>query len=273
MYFFFALVVLELWLRDYLQWSQMASSDQHRSKCCFLEWMRLQEQTPSELLQGLSPSPANDDELTQLIEKGVKQFEDYVDRRSQLANTDVAGFFAPTWCTPWENSLLWIAGCRPSSFFRLVYALSGLELESKLQEFLQASGSAGKLGELSVKQLLLVDGLQRKTIKEEEKLTAKLAGLQEDIADQPIAAIAKGLSQVGETSEELDKVLDEHERAMVMALVEADKLRVKTCKELLGILTPIQAVNFLAMSKKLHLCIHEWSKKREQRHGRGDQED
>lgn len=125
------------------------------------------------------------------------------------------------WCTPWENSLLWVAGCRPSSFIRLVYALSGLKLESQLEEFLRASGSALKLGELSAKQLVLVDGLQRRTIKEEEKLTAKLAGLQEDVADQPIATITKGLSRVGESCGELDKALDEHELAMVTALEEA----------------------------------------------------
>ncbi|PON77026.1 TGA transcription factor [Parasponia andersonii] len=245
----------------------MASGDQDRSKCCFLEWMRLQEQTLSELLRALNPSQP-ETELTLLIQKGVEQFQHYVDQRSQLANADVAGFFAPTWCTAWENSLLWIAGCRPSSFIRLVYALSGLELE----EFLLAGGgSPVRLGELSARQLVQVDELQTRTVKEEEKLSAKLAGLQEDVADQPIAAIVKGLSRVGETCGELDRALDEHEQALVAALVEADKLRLNTLKELVGILKPLQAADFLAMSKKLHLCIHELSKKRDQRHGRGDQ--
>ncbi|PON87301.1 TGA transcription factor [Trema orientale] len=250
----------------------MASGVQDRSECCFLEWMRLQEQSLSELLQALNPSQPNGNELTQLIQKGVEQFQHYVDQRSQLANADVAGFFAPTWCTAWENSLLWIGGCRPSSFIRLVYVLCGLDLESKLEEFLGAGGGPpGRLGELSARQLVQVDGLQRRTVKEEEKLTDKLAALQEDVADQPIAAIARGLSRVGETCGELDRALDEHEQAMLAALLEADKLRLNTLKELVGILTPLQAADFLAMSKKLHLCVHEWSKKRDQRHGRVDQ--
>ncbi|XP_062096997.1 protein DELAY OF GERMINATION 1 [Humulus lupulus] len=246
----------------------MASKDSKcLSKCCFLEWTRLEKQSLSELQQVLSPSPPDDDtELTRLVHKEVKQFENYVDRRRQLSKADVACFYAPTWCTPWENSLLWIAGCRPSSFIRLVYALSGLELEAKLEEFLKVGGGGSdvKLGDLSAKQMVLVDGLQRRTIKEEEKLTAKLAGLQEDVADQPIAAIAKKLSQVGEMCGELDKALEEHERAMVTALEEADVLRLNTVKEILEILTPVQAIDFLATSKKLHLSVHEWSKKRDQ---------
>ncbi|KAK8580598.1 hypothetical protein V6N13_143677 [Hibiscus sabdariffa] len=49
--------------------------------------------------------------------------------------------------------------------------------------------------------------------------------------------------------------------------IEADKLRLSTLKELLGILNPLQGVDFLATSKKLHLCMHEWGKTRDARHG------
>ncbi|EXB70620.1 hypothetical protein L484_023805 [Morus notabilis] len=89
-----------------------------------------------------------------------------------------------------------------------------------------------------------VDELQRQTIREEERLTARLAGLQEDMADQPISAIAKGIDWIGEMSGEIEKVLNEHERSMVEVLEEDDKLRLNTLKEILGILHPVQGVDF-----------------------------
>uniref|UniRef100_A0A2N9HW61 DOG1 domain-containing protein n=1 Tax=Fagus sylvatica TaxID=28930 RepID=A0A2N9HW61_FAGSY len=248
--------------------TSMASNDQERSKCCFLKWMNLQQEELSELHQALTHHANNHINLTQLVEKCIKHFQDYADKRSQLAQDGVSAFFAPTWCTNWENSLLWIAGCRPSQYIRLVYALTGLEIEAQLNEFLQGK-TAGKLGEISAKQLHQLDSLQAKTIRAEEKLTSRLASLQEDVADQPFAMIAKGLYKVGEMNGELDKALDQHEKAMVSVLEEVDRLRLSTVKELMGILTPLQAVDFLAAGKKLQLCVHEWGKRRDMSHGRG----
>ncbi|KAH0760396.1 hypothetical protein KY290_016469 [Solanum tuberosum] len=67
----------------------------------------------------------------------VNNFREYANYRSQLARVDVLPFFAPIWCTLLENSVLWIGGCRPSSFIRLIYALSGIEIESHITEYLQ----------------------------------------------------------------------------------------------------------------------------------------
>ncbi|CAL2251968.1 unnamed protein product [Prunus armeniaca] len=253
--------------------SQMASRDREQSKCCFKEWMELQEQDLSELLQALKLDPQNKDQLKHLAEKGIRHFQDYINKRTQLARRDVSAFFSPTWCTSWENSLLWIAGCRPSLFFRLVYVLGGSKMESKLSEFLQDTRE-GSLGEvLTCSQLVVVNSLQSKTIREEERLTGELAVLQENIADQPIAMIAKGLSQLGEMNREVEEALDEHGQAMVRILEEADQLRLSTVKELVNILTPLQAVDFLVASKKLHLCVHKWGRNRDQKLGRENLED
>ncbi|KAK7856859.1 protein delay of germination 1 [Quercus suber] len=51
--------------------------------------------------------------------------------------------------------------------------------------------------------------------------------------------IAKGLFHVGEINREVDKVLDQHEKAMVGVLEEADRLRLSILKELIEILTPV----------------------------------
>lgn len=85
---------------------------------------------------------------------------------------------------------MWIAGCRPSSFIRLLYGLGGLEIEALLSELMEDSASRVSLSRLSANQLTMVNNLHLKTIKEEDKMMKKLATLQEDIADQPISLIA-----------------------------------------------------------------------------------
>ncbi|KAH1066158.1 hypothetical protein J1N35_031145 [Gossypium stocksii] len=166
-----------------------------------------------------------------------------------------------------ENSLLWITGCRPSLYIRLTYALCGSQVEYQLSEIIQGL-ARGNLGQILATQLKMIHNLHIKTIEEEEKLSSQLAGLQENIADQPIAMVAKRMSWVGESSGDVDHALDEHKSSMANILQEADKLRLSTLKELLAILTPLQAVDFLVASKKLHLCMHKWGKTRDNRHGR-----
>ncbi|XP_041023977.1 protein DELAY OF GERMINATION 1-like [Juglans microcarpa x Juglans regia] len=147
----------------------MATDDQERDRCCFLKWMNLQEQELSELHQTLTlhcPNNENEDNFSLLAQKCIEHYQDYADKRSQLAHNDVSAFFAPAWCTNWENSLLWLACCRPSQYIRLVYALCGLEIEVHLSEFLQGtSSSSANLGYLSSKQLHPIDMLQGKTLR------------------------------------------------------------------------------------------------------------
>ncbi|XP_052181887.1 protein DELAY OF GERMINATION 1 [Diospyros lotus] len=242
----------------------MASEEQAHHNCCFREWLILQEQDLLELIRGQTAYTGSPDHrvlLSQLVHKNIQHFQDYVDKRSQLAGRDSWAFFAPSWCTSLENSLLWIGGFRPSMFIRLVYSLCGpSEIESQLDEFLRGVGTTN-LGWLSGEQLTLVDRLQRKNIKEENMLSSRMASLQENIADDPLAAVARSLSPIGESDVDTDRALDAHAKAMASMLGEADQLRLRTLKDLMGILTPLQGVEFLAASKKLQLSMHEWGKK------------
>ncbi|KAM1685265.1 hypothetical protein ACFX13_037379 [Malus domestica] len=83
----------------------MASGDKEKSKSCFKEWMEIQEKDLSELLQALTLDQ-NKDKLKQLAQKRIDHFQEYIDKSNQLACKDASAFFAPTWCTSWENSLL-----------------------------------------------------------------------------------------------------------------------------------------------------------------------
>ncbi|XP_060195547.1 protein DOG1-like 3 [Lycium barbarum] len=258
-------------------------SDQEAQHLCFQEWMKLQQQGLLELIHALhnssssssTPSASasctsaiNDFKLKQLIEKSIKHFQDYIDKRRHFAHNDVTAYLAPTWCTTLESSMLWISGCRPSSYIRLVYAISGKELESYISDYLQGERS-GNLCDFSTMQLNSVDELQKKTIRQENQLSNKLASLQEEVADQPIAIIANEVGNLDEMCREAEKALDKHARCLVTLVEEADKLRMETLKELvMNILSPLQAVKFLIASKNLHLCINAWGKTRDQQHGR-----
>lgn len=115
----------------------------------------------------------------------------------------------------------------------------------------------------------MVDELQSKTIREERKLCTRLAGLQENVLDHPLASIAvKTRGRSCEVSDNLEDALDKHGRAMAEILGEADQLRLNTLREVVGILTPRQAVDFLAAGKKLRLCMQDWGKKNDLDHGR-----
>ncbi|KAH9749048.1 protein DELAY OF GERMINATION 1 [Citrus sinensis] len=106
----------------------MASSHKLRSRCCFNEWMHVQEQELNELLhaQTLTTKTENSENLCiRLTKKIIKNYEEYMEKRSQLFHDEASGFFAPRWCSSLENSSHWMGGCRPSSFIRLLYAQSG----------------------------------------------------------------------------------------------------------------------------------------------------
>ncbi|GFP89609.1 transcription factor hbp-1b(c38) [Phtheirospermum japonicum] len=228
----------------------MATSDQTRETCFYHEWMNLQEQELSELKRAIdlcSEGRASEDELGQLVDKIMNHFESYVQSRTQLARSDVSPYFSPTWCTSLERSVMWIGGCRPSSYIRLIYALIGLQIESGLAEFLHG---VGKLGGISGQQLAAVDELQRRTIAEERRLSTRAAGRGCGVRDEVGAALGG------------------HGGEMLEVLGEADRLRMRTLTEVLKILTPREAVSFLAAGKKLQLCLQQWGRESDREHGR-----
>ncbi|KAK6124282.1 hypothetical protein DH2020_017543 [Rehmannia glutinosa] len=249
----------------------MATSDQTREICFYKEWMNLQEQELSELRRAIDLNArgcTSDAELGQLINKIMNHFQNYVQNRTLIARSDVSPYFAPTWCSSLERSVMWIGGCRPSSYIRLIYALCGLQIEAELAEYIRGT-LVGNLGELSGRQISMVDDLQRKTIGEERRLSTRMAGLQEDVLDHPLAEIVvESSGRSCGSSGGVEAALGEHGRGMVGVLEEADQLRLKTLRELIRILTPPQAVNFLAAGKKLQLCLRDWGRKRDMDHGR-----
>ncbi|XP_015065335.1 protein DELAY OF GERMINATION 1-like [Solanum pennellii] len=237
--------------------------EQEYAKCA---WMSLQHEELTELEDAaaqVQDGEKDEEKLTQLTEKIIQHFQEHSDNRLRLARKDVSPFFAPVTCSPLENSVLWIAGCRPSSFIRLIYALCGFEPDVQGTDPCLEGIVTEDLRELSEKQLRMINELQGKTIREERRIATKLASLQEDIVDQPLAGKMK---KEGHGCEKADEALDEHSGHMADVIEEADRLRMKTLKAIVNILEPVQAVEYLAAAKKIRFCVQQWGEKRDQQH-------
>lgn len=125
-----------------------SSSTEKLQQDCYNEWMSLQAKRMTELKQALSNDEKDHDKLRDLIRTAIRDYEDYAGKRSEHSRRSSSNYFAPTWNTCLENALLWMGGCRPSSFIRLVYAMCGSQTELRLTNFLRNNNIGGKIQRL-----------------------------------------------------------------------------------------------------------------------------
>ncbi|KAG7542331.1 Transcription factor TGA like domain [Arabidopsis thaliana x Arabidopsis arenosa] len=223
---------------------------------CYKEWMGLQTKHIDDLKEALMCQQNKDHKLEDLVGKIVNDFKTYAGKRSELSHRCCANYFAPSWNSPIENSMLWMGGCRPSSFIRLIYALCGSQAETQLSQYLHKIDEnfdvnhGGSMSDLTATQLGKINELHMKVIKKEDKITKTSANFQEDVADMPIADVVHGDAAV-------DDALDKHEEGMAVLLAEADKLRFETLRKIVEVVTPVQAAEFLLAGKRLQLSLHE----------------
>ncbi|KAJ8540214.1 hypothetical protein K7X08_030133 [Anisodus acutangulus] len=236
----------------------------------FEQWLVEQSRDLDQLVRA-SKDNSNHRILSPLIQRVVKHYEEYYTEKSRYANVDVLGMLHPSWRSNLEDAFLWIGGWRPSMAFHLLYSKSGIQLEANLHELIRGF-STGDLGDLSSSQLGRIDQLQNKTIREEKRLSENLAKVQESVADASMVELSNVVSelireqrgQVDEAEEEKIKTnIGNKEEGLLDVLKKADDLRLRTLKDILRILTPIQAVHFLIAAAELHLRIHEWGKKKD----------
>ncbi|CAH2078617.1 unnamed protein product [Thlaspi arvense] len=244
-------------------------------KGCYNEWMSLQAKHIVDLKEALTSqrSNRNDRKLEELVGKIVNDFQKYTERRSELSHRSCSSYFAPSWNSALENGLLWMGGCRPSSFIRVIYALCGSQTETQLSQYLfkidENSGDehdrgGDSMSDLTSTQLAKINELHIKVTEKEDKISKKTAHLQEDVADMPIA-VAAYATDVVEADVSVEDALDKHEESMAILMEEADKLRFETLRKIVEIVTPVQAAEFLLAGKRLHVSLHEWGRAREER--------
>ncbi|KAF5191250.1 Transcription factor tga like domain [Thalictrum thalictroides] len=236
---------------------------------CFDTWVTQQRKDLEELVIAKNEEPRNEETLRLIAEKNVENYQDYFEKRSLLSKEDALISFSSIWCTGFENSFLWIGGCRPTLSIQLVYTLCGMELENHLTEFFQGV-RRGDLAELGNRQLCLINDLHCRIVQEEEDVSSRLSILQEDIGNESLFLEINESSLNGDINGQIHdyKSLDDHSHAITQILVDADMLRLQTVKELVNILIPLQAVDFLVAAKKLYLSMHQWGQRKYIEHGR-----
>ncbi|KVI00482.1 protein DOG1-like 3 [Cynara cardunculus var. scolymus] len=211
----------------------------------------------------------NSSVLSPLIEKTVGHYEEYYKAKSDGAKGDVISMFSPTWLTKLEDSFLWIAGWRPTTAIHLLYSKSGIQLEGRIADLVPLL-PVGDLGDLTSNQINQIDELQRKTVREERKISEKMAKLQESVADTPMVNLSNEESEKNRNGNDdggrngdrkVDSALEPKKDELEEVLHKADGLRMETLKSVVEILTPMQAVYFLIAAAELHLRLHDWGKK------------
>ncbi|CAL9084357.1 unnamed protein product [Musa textilis] len=235
-----------------------------RFLACYQEWLQIQGADLNELLQAISSQNGSrarsEMELRELVEKSMRHYEEYYERRRRPVREDGPAFFAPPWCNSFEKAVLWVGGCRPSMFIRLIYSLSSAGLEAHLDNltgpafaFASASHGEGLVG-LSARQLVLVNELHRSTLLEENRITSQVATLQENVADRPLLPIVKerqrwrrsdtSRGEIGDGGDaDVVAAMGSYAAAMADLVEAADRLRLETARTLLlDILTPKQAL-------------------------------
>lgn len=240
-------------------------------------WLVEQNQHLHDLISASSPARDGDDQaLRPLIDRVMLHYEQYYKAKSRSAKQNVLAMFSPTWRSSFEDAFLWIGGWRPSMAFHLLYSKSGLQLEAQLAELIRGLATSD-LADLSPSQLALIDDRQRTTIHQEKGITEKFAKHQETVADASMVELSHTITEMmragggdaaveneAEMEEEVESALAAKEEGLEEILQMADDLRLSTLKEILNILTSMQAVHFLIAAAELHLRIHEWGKKKDE---------
>ncbi|CAL4954476.1 unnamed protein product [Urochloa decumbens] len=271
--------------------------DMERSVACYRRWIAGQEAGLAELeaaSTNAAAGTATDAELRAVVERCMVAYQDYVAARRAVSPRDGTAFISPPWCTAFERSMLWLGGCRPSVAIRLFYNLSGEGLEAQLEEFVNDEGPLprGSMG-VTPGQMVLVTDLHRRTLRQENALSDRLATLHEDVADRPLFPIVRQRAQLRGAAAaagggggcdgpvvgvaaggvagggvvvdaEVDASLSRYKAGLAQLVAEADELRVATARAMATeILTPRQAVEMLAAAKQLHLSVRDWSRRAE----------
>ncbi|KAL8131635.1 protein DOG1-like 3 [Apium graveolens] len=212
--------------------------------------------------------------LSQIVERVVRHYDKYYEAKSRCENQDVLAMLSPSWRSKLEDAFLWIGGWRPSMSFMLLYSKLGLQVEAGLAELMR-SVPTGDLADLSQDQIRRIDELQLMTIDEEKRVTEKMAKQQQKLADSSMTELSHVVTEmirnndnnrpeeIGYNSAQVRPVLKEKEDGLECVLHMADDLRIKTLKNVIDVLSPIQGVHFLIAAAELHLRVHEWGRQKD----------
>ncbi|CAJ1957569.1 unnamed protein product [Sphenostylis stenocarpa] len=186
-----------------------------------------------------------DERNDEVMEKVIGKHQHYYRAKWEAVEKDPLNMFLSPWATSLERSLHWITGWRPTTAFHLIYTESSLLFESHIVDILQGFRT-GDLGDLSPSQFRLMSDLQCETVKEENIITEELSEWQETV------------SEMMGPDREIDEKMDEKIVELISIIKKADDLRLRTLRNVVGLLSKQQAIEFLIASAELLIGIRCW---------------
>lgn len=207
-------------------------------------WMTQLELYLQQLLHHVKFLDQQDEsKLEQLVHQVMTHYHEYFIAKAEVSRENVFLVLSPPWFSSYERTFQWVAGFKPS-FAMYVVRSCGVEF---------SSDQAEKLDRLSVE------------VKDKERdITARLAELEEQVVAPPMLALARmGGKEVNGMVNEVDTAVDRLAAEMEVLVACADYLREKTVVTVVGILTTVQRVRFLAAMVQLPLRIRRWGQMRD----------
>jgi hypothetical protein len=212
-----------------------------------------------------------------LVQKVLAHYEEYYTAKDGATRQDVLKVVQSSWKSPLETAFMFIGGWRPTIACQLAYAQAGQQIEAELAEFLSGIDTP-TMASLSSKQLSRISDLQQLTQKSEEDLEHRMAVLQQGFVDEPLLSLAQGhdehrlhpmlsLEQAGEQQRaeeeaggsdhgtELQSAMDEKVKVLEELVIDADDVRNRTLKEMVQILNPVQAAQYLVAAAQIQVAI------------------
>ncbi|KAF5176505.1 Transcription factor [Thalictrum thalictroides] len=205
----------------------------------FQGWLVTQRSYLEQLNSLISSSQNHPDEdlLKSLVGRVLAHYQNYYETKSRAASENVFLLFSPPWFSTFERTFLWIAGFKPGVAFRIV------------------DGQVGD--ELTAQQHQRIQRLWAETRSMEKALSDEMVRLQENIVG-PSWVYMVGRTDGQVVNGEVDELVGTTRGGLTDLVVNADYLRATTARELVDILTPIQAAKFLAAIAHLQLKIRSW---------------
>ncbi|RWW38461.1 hypothetical protein BHE74_00056309 [Ensete ventricosum] len=207
----------------------------------YVSWLARLDELRSDLLSALTHRPHL---ILPSVDAILDHYREYRDAKARLAHADVLDVISHSWLTPFERTFLWVAGWKPSLAFRLLFH----------------EGIGGRDGcLLRPDQRTAIEELRRQVVAAEHRISEGLAEAQEAMAGQAaLEAVRAGSRNISARASAADVVA----RALRAVISAADELRDATLRQVVEILTPAQAAEFLASASELRLRVHRWGLRR-----------
>ncbi|KAI3876995.1 hypothetical protein MKX03_024580 [Papaver bracteatum] len=212
----------------------------------FQGWILRQQHYLEQLLTSTNRA---EEELSTLVSEVLSHYQQYYEAKSMVIRQDVYIVFTPPWFSPFERTFLWIAGFKPGLAFKI--------LNNSVRD------------SLSEDQKERVRELMAETRVAEKELSDEMARVQESIVAPPIVDMARLMHHNNNNRSdpdhrnEIDTGLRSLRETMETLVESADFLRMTIARKVVEILSPGQAVTFLAAATQLQLKVREMGYQRD----------